>query len=69
MRKNTLKLVPSKEIPDEQVDAQSDSTGQSMVEHETQESFSISKNIAWLLLILIGIIIVISYMIKIRKSG
>jgi len=61
--------VLSRENPDEKSEVQSDSTGQPLAEHETQKSFSISKNIGWLLLILIGVIIVISYMIKIRKSG
>ena len=61
--------VQSRENPDEKSDFQSDSGGQTLVEHETQESFSISKNIGWLLLILIAVIIVISYMIKIRKLG
>ena len=62
-------IVQSRENPDENSEVQSDSTGQTLVERETQESFSISKNIGWLLLILTGVIIMISYMIKIRNSG
>lgn len=61
--------VPSKEIPAEKSEVQSDSSAQTSVEHETHKSFSISRNIGWLLLILIGVIIVISYMIKSKKSG
>jgi len=45
---------------------QSDSTRQLLSEYETSESFSVSKNIGWLLLILIAVVIIISYMIKNR---
>jgi hypothetical protein len=60
--------VPGRENPDETSEVQSDSAAQILAEQENQRSFSISKNIGWLLLILISVIIVISTMIKMRKS-
>lgn len=61
--------VISNENPDERKEVELDSIVQTSAESEIQESFSISKNIGLLLLILICVIIVLSYMIKNRKSG
>jgi len=58
-----------KENPIGKYEVQSDSSVQIVEEHEAQDSISISRNIGWLLLILLVLIIVISYMINIRKSG
>ncbi len=58
------KSVPEGDNPDEKSVFNSDSTQPNLSEPETQETFSISNNIVWLLLILMGVIVVISYMIK-----
>ena len=56
----------NRENPDRKSAVQSDSARQILSEYETVESFSVSKNIGWLLLILIAVVIIISYMIKNR---
>jgi len=61
--------VRSRENPDETSAVQSASTAQLSVESETRESSSISTTIGWFLLVLIGLIIVFTILINVRKRG
>ena len=62
--KSFVKSAQDSENPEEKSAVIQDSSRKILSGLETQESFSISNNIGWLLLILMGVVIVISYLIK-----